>query len=206
MKLASRVTGIDVILGGHTHDAVPRPTMVANASGKTLVTNGGSSGKFLAVLDLDLGKGAVKDVRYHLLPVFANLIKPDRGMQALIDRLRAPYAAQFDETLATASELLYRRGNFNGPMDQVICDALRQDLDAQIALSPGFRWGSTLLAGPANHDGRRAVGDGNHVSGGLCPGNDRKPDSRTSWRTSATICSIRILTISRAATWCGSVE
>ena len=147
LKLASRVTGIDVILGGHTHDAVPQPTVVANASGKTLVTNGGSSGKFLAVLDLDVSKGAVKDVRYHLLPVFADLIKPDRDMQALIDRLHAPYAARFSETLATADQLLYRRGNFSGPMDQIICDALLQELNAQIALSPGFRWGATILAG-----------------------------------------------------------
>ena len=147
LKLAGRVTGIDVILGGHTHDAVPRPTAVANAAGKTLVTNAGSSGKFLAVLDLDIGNGGVKDARYHLLPIYTNLIKPDREMQALIDRLRAPYTAKFGEKLATADELLYRRGNFTGPMDQVICDALRHELDAQIALSPGFRWGTTLLAG-----------------------------------------------------------
>ncbi len=147
LKLASRVSGIDIILGGHTHDPVPQPTVAANANGKTLVANGGSNGKFLAVLDLDVGKGAINDVRYHLLPVFADMIKPDRDMQALIDRLHAPYAAQFTETLATADQLLYRRGNFSGPMDQVICDALRQQLDAQIALSPGFRWGTTLLAG-----------------------------------------------------------
>ena len=92
-------------------------------------------------------RAPIKDVRYQLLPVFANLLKPDRDMQTLIDRLRAPYAAQFAEMLATADQLLYRRGNFNGPMDQVICDALRQELDAQIALSPGFRWGATVLAG-----------------------------------------------------------
>jgi len=147
LKLASRVTGIDAILGGHTHDAVPQPSVVANAAGKTLVSNAGSSGKFLAVLDLDIGKASVKDVRYHLLPIYANLIKPDRDMQVLIDRLRAPYAAKFGEKLATTDELLYRRGNFTGPMDQVICDALRHSLDAEIALSPGFRWGATLLAG-----------------------------------------------------------
>jgi sulfur-oxidizing protein SoxB len=147
LKLASRVSGIDVILGGHTHDAVPQPTVVANPGGKTLVTNGGSNGKFLAVLDLDIGNGAMKDARYHLLPVFSELIKPDGSMQALIERLRAPYAKQFSEQVGTCDELLYRRGNFIGPMDQVICDALRQSLDTQIALSPGFRWGATLLAG-----------------------------------------------------------
>jgi S-sulfosulfanyl-L-cysteine sulfohydrolase len=146
LKLASRITGIDLILGGHTHDAVPQPFAVDNAGGKTLVTNAGSSGKFLAVLDLDVGKGALKGLRYHLLPVFADLIKPDPGMEALIARLRAPHAAQFAKTLATCDELLYRRGNFIGPMDQVICDALRASLDAQIALSPGFRWGNTVLA------------------------------------------------------------
>jgi S-sulfosulfanyl-L-cysteine sulfohydrolase len=147
LKLASRVSGIDVILGGHTHDAVPRPVVVSNRGGKTLVTNGGSSGKFLGVLDLDVGNGTIKDLRYHLLPVFASLLKPDPEMQALIDRLRAPCAAQFGETLATAEQLLYRRGNFNGPMDQVICDALSQELNTQIALSPGFRWGATVLPG-----------------------------------------------------------
>jgi sulfur-oxidizing protein SoxB len=146
LKLASRVTGIDVILGGHTHDAVPRPILVANSAGKTAVTSAGSNGKFLAALDLDVGKGVVKDVRYTLLPVFADLIKPDGAMAALIERLRAPYTAQFSEKLASCDQLLYRRGNFIGPMDQVICDALRQALDVQIALSPGFRWGNTLLA------------------------------------------------------------
>ena len=147
LKLAGRVTGIDVILGGHTHDAVPQPSVVANSAGKTLVTNAGSNGKFLAVLDLDIGRGGVRDLRYHLLPVYANLLKPDRDMQTLIDRLRAPYAVKFGERLATAGELLYRRGNFTGPMDQVICQALRTQLEAQIALSPGFRWGATILAG-----------------------------------------------------------
>jgi S-sulfosulfanyl-L-cysteine sulfohydrolase len=147
LKLAAHVTGIDVILGGHTHDAVPRPVVVANAGGKTLVTNAGSAGKFLAVVDLELAKGAVRNVRYRLLPVYAGLIKPDAGMAALIDRLAKPHAAAFGEKLAVAGELLYRRGNFNGPMDQLICDALRHEFDAELALSPGFRWGNTLLPG-----------------------------------------------------------
>jgi sulfur-oxidizing protein SoxB len=126
---------------------VPRPTVVANASGKTLVTNAGSNAKFLGVLDLDLDKGRVKDVRYRLVPVFADLLPADRAMQAAIDRLRAPYADKFAEKLATADALLYRRGNFTGPMDQVICDALRETTGAQIALSLGFRFGATVLAG-----------------------------------------------------------
>ena len=157
LKLASRVRGIDVILGGHTHDGVPRPTVVSNAGGKTLVTNAGSTGKFLAVLDLDIANGRLKDVRYQLLPVFANLLKPDPEMQILIDRLRAPHAQQFGEKLATTERLLYRRGNFNGPMDQLICDALRHELDTELALSPGFRWGNTNVSRAGDHDGRPAV-------------------------------------------------
>src|SRR3954468_23122199 len=147
LKLASRATGIDVILGGHTHDAVPPPVAVTNPGGVTLVTNAGSNGKFLAVLDLELGKGKVKDVRYRLLPVFSELLKPDPAMQALIDKIRAPYAAALDEKIAAADRLLYRRGNFSGTMDQLICDALREELNTEIALSPGFRWGTTALAG-----------------------------------------------------------
>jgi S-sulfosulfanyl-L-cysteine sulfohydrolase len=147
LKLASRVSGIDVILGGHTHDAVPQPIAVANAGGTTLVTNAGSNGKFLGVLDLDLAKGKVSDVRYRLLPVFSELLKPDVAMQALIEKLRAPYAANYAEKVATADRLLYRRGNFNGTMDQLICDALRGEFDAEIALSPGFRWGLSVLPG-----------------------------------------------------------
>jgi sulfur-oxidizing protein SoxB len=147
LKLASRVSGIDLILGGHTHDAVPEPVVVGNPGGKTLVTNAGSNGRFLAVADLDVGKGAIRSVRYRLLPVYAGLLEPNREMQALIDRLRAPFAGTFAEMLARADRLLYRRGNFNGPVDQIICDALHQELDAQIALSPGFRWGPTLLPG-----------------------------------------------------------
>jgi sulfur-oxidizing protein SoxB len=147
LKLASRVTGIDFILGGHTHDVIPRPVAVKNAGGKTLVSNGGSAGKFLTVLDLELVKGRVKDLRYHYLPVFSGLLKPDPAMQALIERLRKPHAAALDEKLAVAGDLLYRRGNFNGPMDQIICDALRHELDAELVLSPGFRWGNTKLPG-----------------------------------------------------------
>ncbi len=147
LKLAKRVAGIDVILGGHTHDAVPRPSVVANSQGKTIVTNSGSSGKFLGVVDLAIGKGTLKDVRYHLVPIFANLLKPDAAMAALIARLRAPYAQQLAEKLATADDLLFRRGNFSGPMDQVMCDALRQELDTPLAFSPGFRFGGTILPG-----------------------------------------------------------
>jgi sulfur-oxidizing protein SoxB len=147
LKLASRVTGIDVILGGHTHDAVPQPIPVTNSGGTTLVTNAGSNGKFLGVLDLELSRGKVSDVRYRLLPVFSELLKPDPAMQALIDKMRAPNASAYAEKIATSDRLLYRRGNFSGTMDQLICDALRGELDAELALSPGFRWGTSVLAG-----------------------------------------------------------
>src|SRR5438874_4294063 len=147
LKLAGRVTGIDVILGGHTHDAVPQPIAIANSGGVTLVTNAGSNGKFLAVLDLEIAKGKVADVHYRLLPVFSELLKPDPAMLALIEKMREPQALAWTDKVGTADRLLYRRGNFSGTMDQLICDALRGELDAEIALSPGFRWGTTALAG-----------------------------------------------------------
>jgi sulfur-oxidizing protein SoxB len=149
LKLASRVTGIDVILGGHTHDGVPVPVVVANAKGRTLVTNAGSHGKFLAVLDLDVKSGRIADYRYRLLPVFANLLPPDREMARLIAAKRAPYLEKLAEKLAVSETLLYRRGNFNGTMDQLILDALMEMKGAEIAFSPGFRWGTTLLPGEA---------------------------------------------------------
>lgn len=147
LKMASIVTGIDAILGGHTHDGVPIPVEVSNPGGKTIVSNAGSNGKFLAVLDLDVGPGRVKGYRYRLLPVFADLLPADPAMSDYIDGVRAPYLSQLSEQLAVADTVLYRRGNFNGTFDQVICDALREQLDAQIALSPGFRWGTTVLPG-----------------------------------------------------------
>ena len=147
LKLASRVTGIDAILGGHTHDGVPRPTIVANRGGRTLVTNAGCNGKFLAVLDLDVRNGRVGDFRYRLLPVFSNLLPADAAMSALIARLRAPYHDRLQERLAVTEALLYRRGNFNGSFDQLILDALRAEKSAEIAFSPGFRFGTTLLPG-----------------------------------------------------------
>jgi S-sulfosulfanyl-L-cysteine sulfohydrolase len=147
LKLASRVSGIDAILGGHTHDGVPEPSVVQNRGGKTLVTNAGSHGKFLAVLDLDVRDRKVQDFRYRLLPVFSNLLPADREMQALIERVRAPFQAKLSETLATTEGLLYRRGNFNGTWDQLVIDALMAVKGAEIAFSPGFRWGSTLLPG-----------------------------------------------------------
>ncbi|MBA1446161.1 MAG: thiosulfohydrolase SoxB [Chromatiales bacterium] len=147
IKMASRVSGIDAIFGGHTHDGMPAPTIVKNAGGKTLVTNAGSNGKFLGVMDLEVKGGKVRDFRYRLLPVFSNLLPADKEMQAYIDGVRAPYKDQLDEKLAVAEETLYRRGNFNGTFDQVICDALTEVNDAQISLSPGFRWGTTVLPG-----------------------------------------------------------
>jgi len=147
LKLASRVRGLDAIFGGHTHDGVPQPTVVSNASGKTLVTNGGSNGKFLGVLDFDVRDGRVTDYRYKLLPVFANYLTPDPDMQALITRVRAPYAATLSETLAVTEDTLYRRGNFNGTMDQLLLDALMQVKGSEIAFSPGFRWGPSLPSG-----------------------------------------------------------
>jgi sulfur-oxidizing protein SoxB len=149
LKLASRVSGIDVILGGHTHDAVPQPISVKNRGGITLVTNAGSNGKFLAVLDLDVRGGSVKSSRYRLLPVFANLLDADADMTALIKKHRAPYEAKLNEKLAVSEGLLFRRGNFNGSFDQLILDALLETKDAEIAFSPGFRWGTSILPGEA---------------------------------------------------------
>src|SRR6266705_2643228 len=149
LKVASRVTGIDVILGGHTHDGVPVPVVVSNAKGRTLVTNAGSHGKFLAVLDLDVKGGRISDYRYRLLPVFANLLRADRDMAELIEMKRAPYREKLAERLAMSETLLYRRGNFNGTMDQLILDALMEAKGAEIAFSPGFRWGTTILPGEA---------------------------------------------------------
>ena len=147
LKMATRVRGIDAILGGHTHDGVPQPTLVKNAGGTTLVTNAGSNGKFLAVLDFDVKGGRVSDYRYKLLPIFSNLLPADPDMAAYIQRVRAPFAARLGEKLAISEGLLYRRGNFNGTFDQLICDALMKVRDAQIAFSPGFRWGTSLLPG-----------------------------------------------------------
>lgn len=149
LKMASRVRGIDAILGGHTHDGMPAPVVIANPGGKTLVTNAGSNGKFLALLDLDVGPSGVKDYRYRLLPVFSNQLKADPAMQALIEKIRAPYAHKLSETLAISDGLLYRRGNFNGSFDQLILDALMDVKSADIAFSPGFRWGTSLLPGQA---------------------------------------------------------
>ncbi|MCA3218840.1 MAG: thiosulfohydrolase SoxB [Burkholderiales bacterium] len=147
LKMAGRVRGIDVILGGHTHDGVPQPSVVRNAGGQTLVTNAGSNGKFLGVLDLDVKGGKVAGFRYKLLPVFSNLLPADAEMDAYIKRVRAPFEGRLNEQLAVTEGLLYRRGNFNGTFDQLILDALMAVRGAQIAFSPGFRWGTTLLPG-----------------------------------------------------------
>ena len=143
LKLASRVRGLDAILGGHTHDPMPRPARV----GRTLVTNAGSNGKFLGVLDLQVGAGGVSDARYRLLPVFSRLLDEDADMAAYIAEARKPFEGKLTEKLALTEGLLYRRGRFNGTFDQLIVEALLKERDAEIAFSPGFRWGTTLLPG-----------------------------------------------------------
>ena len=147
LKMASRVSGIDAILGGHTHDGMPVATLVSNKSGKTIVTNAGSNGKFLGVLDFEVKDKKVADFRYKLLPVFSNLLPADKEMDALIQKIRAPYEARLSESLGVTDGLLYRRGNFNGTGDQLLVDALMDVQGAQIAFSPGFRWGTSLLLG-----------------------------------------------------------
>ena len=147
LKMASRVTGLDAIMGGHTHDGVPNPVKVKNAGGVTLVTNAGSNTKFLGVLDFDVKGGKAVDFRYKLFPIFSNMIPADPAMNKLIAKVRAPYEAKLNEKLATTEGLLYRRGNFNGSFDQLILDGLMAQKNAEIAFSPGFRWGTSLLPG-----------------------------------------------------------
>ena len=149
LKMASRVSGIDAILGGHTHDGMPVASIVGNKSGKTIVTNAGSNSKFLGVLDLEVKDKKVSDYRYKLLPVFSNVLAADKEMDALITRVRAPFEAQLAEKLAVTEGTLYRRGNFNGTGDQLLLDAMMQVQGADIAFSPGFRWGTSLLPGQA---------------------------------------------------------
>ena len=142
-KLAARVSGIDVILTSHTHDALPEAVKV----GRTLLIASGSHGKFVSRLDLDVRGAEVKDFRYKLVPLFADAIRPDAEMSAAIAKARAPFAAELARVVGTSESLLYRRGNFNGTFDDLICDALLEQRDAEIALSPGFRWGTTVLPG-----------------------------------------------------------
>lgn len=144
LKLASQVTGIDIILGGHTHDFMgPRPTIV----GRTVIINSSTNGKVLARFDLDVGRGRLNGWRLHYLPVLANLISEDKAMAAYIEKVRAPYAAKLAEPIAVTDSLLYRRGNFNGPLDQLLVRALIEELDCEAAFSPGFRWGPCKLPG-----------------------------------------------------------
>ncbi len=142
-KMAGRVSGIDVMLTGHTHDALPKVEQVDT----TLLVASGSHGKFLSRLDLDIKGGKVSAYRFKLMPVFADVIEPDAEMAGLVAKVRAPYKKEIETVLGTTDSLLYRRGNFNGTFDDLICQALLEERDAEIALSPGFRWGSSLLPG-----------------------------------------------------------
>ena len=142
-KLASRVDGIDVILTGHTHDAIPAAIKVNN----TLLVASGSHGKFLARLDLDIKGKRVVDYRFKLIPVLSDTIIPDPEMAALIKKIRAPHEKDIRRVLGRTNGLLFRRGSFNGTFDDLICNALMEERDAEISLSPGFRWGGSLIPG-----------------------------------------------------------
>ena len=142
-KMAGRVKGIDVILTGHTHDAIPEPVIV----GETILIASGSNGKFVSRVDLDVRDGRMMGFRHKLIPIFSDVITPDPDMAALIDNGRAPFKEQLEEVVGQTESLLYRRGNFNGTWDDLICDAIRSERDSQIAMSPGVRWGTTLLPG-----------------------------------------------------------
>ena len=142
-KLASRVNGIDIIFGGHTHDAVPKPIIIKNNNGKTLVTNSGCNGKFISFIDIKFsGKSYIYN--YNLLPVLSNEVKPNQQMQSFIDSVSNPYKKLLSETIGYADDTLYRRSNFNGTFDDLLCDSMNTVLDSEISLSPGFRWGPSL--------------------------------------------------------------
>lgn len=142
-KMASIVTGIDIILSGHTHDALPEPVLVNN----TVIVASGSNGKFVSRIDLDVRKGQMMGFKHKLIPIFSDVITPDPDMAALIDRERAPYIDQLSEVIGQSESLLYRRGNFNGTWDDLICQALIEEREADISMSPGVRWGPSILPG-----------------------------------------------------------
>ena len=142
-KLATVVSGIDVILTGHTHDAVPEAIKI----GDTLLLSSGSHGKYLGRIDLEVKNGKVVDYASNLIPVFADVIQPDAEMAAKINEIRAPHALEIDRVIGKTEGLLYRRGNFNGTWDDLICEGIIEQRDVEISLSPGFRWGATLLPG-----------------------------------------------------------
>jgi len=142
-QMASRVKGIDVILTGHTHDALPEPVLV----GETILIASGSNGKFVSRVDLDVRDGRMMGFRHKLIPIFSDVIEPDSHVTALIEAERAPYQSELTEVIGRTDSLLYRRGNFNGTWDDLICDALISERDADIALSPGVRWGPSLIPG-----------------------------------------------------------
>lgn len=148
-KMAEVCTGIDFIMGGHTHDGVPEAVPVKNGEGVTYVCNAGSNGKFLNVLDLDIQNGKIKDFKFTLLPIFSDLIPEDKEMKKYIEDVRLPFLKELTREIATTDTTLYRRGNFNGSWDQIICDALLEVKEAEISLSPGFRWGTSVMPGQA---------------------------------------------------------
>ena len=152
-KMAGNVTGIDVILSGHTHDAVPEPVLV----GDTIIIASGSHGKFVSRVDLDVQGGKMAGFRHKLIPIFSDVITPDAEMAGLIDDIRAPFKAELEEVVGETDSLLYRRGNFNGTWDDVICDALLSERDAEISLSPGVRWGASVLPGPITREDIHSV-------------------------------------------------
>ena len=204
LKMASRVSGIDAIMGGHTHDGVPQPIRVKDPDGKhTLVINSGSNSKFLSLLDLDVQDG-VMDFRYKLLPVFSELLPADLEMAAYIQSVREPYEQQLNEQLAVTEDTLYRRGNFNGTFDQVICDALMQELNAPIAFSPGFRWGVSVLPGqPITFD---EVMTQTAMTYGTVTRNELSGEQiKQSLKMSQIIFSIQILITNKVVTWFASV-
>jgi S-sulfosulfanyl-L-cysteine sulfohydrolase len=148
-KMAEVCTGIDFIMGGHTHDGVPEAVPIKNPDGTTYVCNAGSNGKFLNVLDLDIQNGKIKDFKFTLLPIFSDLIPEDKDMKKYIEEQRLPFLKELTREIATTEMTLFRRGNFNGSWDQIICDALLEVKEAQISLSPGFRWGTSVMPGQA---------------------------------------------------------
>ena len=201
LKMASRVSGIDAIMGGHTHDGMPVASIISNKGGKTIVTNAGSNSKFLSVLDFEVKDKKVTDFRYKLLPVFANMLPADADMDALIKKVRGPYEAKLAEKLAVTEGTLFRRGNFNGTGDQLLVDALMEVQGAEIAFSPGFRWGTSLLPGQAIT--REWLMDMTATTYSYATVTEMTGEtSKPCLRTCATTCSTRTPTISRAATWC----
>ena len=146
--LGERVPGIDIIIGGHSHDRIQPPRRVGNAWMVQALSDASALGELSVVME----DGRLTDVQGRVHDLYADRYQPDERFTRLLDSIRAPFRDTLDAVVATAADRIVRHYKSESPVDVLAAEILRRYGDADAAFLPGLGFGVTLQPGPITRE------------------------------------------------------